>query len=127
MSNNLIAFRQNALNTINDFGMNFTGVNYNIQLASSTEKNIVLPEFLPEGGGLTYTKPSYFVLIGIGSSTADVFGAINNTAELPTTSFALSESQMLRDGMGRFVFAGDTLSFISNGAILLSLSLYFKV
>ena len=123
---NIAAYRINGTNTINDFGLTFTGINYNVLLAPTTQQTLTLPSYIPEGGGLTYKVPTYFILFGIGNNGADVYAAYNEAAVMPTGSFSLSTSQPIYSGNGRFCFAGDTISVIANFATNVSLSFYFK-
>lgn len=126
MSQRIQSYRLNGVNTVNGFGLPFTGVNYNVTLAANTPQTFTIPSFLPEGGGLTYASPTYFVVFGVGHSGADVYAAYNDTAVLPTGSITLSTSGAISDGEGKFVFAGDSISLIASNAINVSMKFYFK-
>jgi hypothetical protein len=85
----------------NGFGLTFTEWNYNIVLASGSTKTLTIPE-----------EDERYIAIFSFEPGSTVYVANNDTAAIPGASFAKSSSQL--NPVGRWVKAGDVLSFITS-------------
>jgi hypothetical protein len=95
----------------NDFTAEFADVKYNVKLASGVAQSVTAPydvglALQPNG------KNAYDVLIKT-SPTACVWVAKNTTAVVSGASFAACDEELIAGVTCRFVYAGDTLSFIT--------------
>lgn len=97
------------------FGMDFSNSNFATTLAAGVAQSVTVPD----------DAQVYQAIIANETGTT-VFCARNTTATLPSGSFAATSSQMLPQS--RRVYAGDTLSFITNDtSAYVSVSFYAGV
>jgi hypothetical protein len=87
---------------VDDFGLRFANLLYNVSLAATTDTTLTIPG----------TAPYYKALIKI-SYNGVVWVALNATAAVPAgTSFASTTSELLNEqNLCREVKAGDVLHF----------------
>lgn len=103
----------NLPNVQNGFGLGFTQVNYNVDLAASTEKHFTVPDYSSMGNTVTYGKNKFIAIMSV-EGNLPVWCALNATAVLPTSSFVEAASQLISSEYARLVKSGDVLSFITD-------------
>lgn len=103
----------NIPNVFNGFGLGYTPVNYNVDLAAGTEKHFTVPDYSSMGMSTTYSKNKFIAVMNV-ESNLPVWTALNATAVVTTSSFAETASQMITGSFARLVKSGDVLSFITD-------------
>ena len=125
MSRGLASYNIPVNNSVNGFGLTFTGINYNVKLAANTEQNFTIPSGIAEGGGVNYKNTGYIAIFYV--ETPGVLGVgYNSTAVLPTGTVGLSSTTMVSDKDAYFVFAGDVISLIADAELNVGIRFYLK-
>lgn len=125
MATQLASYNIPVTNAVNGFGLTFTGINYNVKLAATTEQHFTVPQYVSEGGGVGYRNTGYIAVFYV--EQGGVLGAsVNNTAALPTGTVAESTTTMISDKDAYFVFAGDVISLIADAELNVGIRFYFK-
>lgn len=108
-------FKNNTLReagTINDFGNVFSDIKWFSTLAADTAQSVTVPDSAGMGGSVA-TKNKFIAFFKV-QDGASVFVSNSGTAEVPSGTFDETNSEPVRDGMGRHVVGGTTLSFITH-------------
>lgn len=93
------------INSYNGFGLPISDVdNWSTTLAANVAQTTTVPS-------MPFANCSGWIAVFSYSPGASVFVANNATATIPTSSFGATTSQL--NPVGRFVKAGDVLSFIT--------------
>jgi len=106
-------FNQNIPHgALNDFSCQQADLIYDVALAQDTEKNFTVPGNI--GLGASASTRNAFIAVIRCNPTATVLLSINGTADVPGSSFATSDTEVISSGLGRHVWSEDVMSFITH-------------
>ncbi len=109
-----VLFNQNLpRGAINDFSNLFSDLIYTTTLAANTAQSVTVPLTSALGMGASASASNAFIAIFKVQDAKTVFVSRAGTAVVATGSVAATQSEMIINGMGRHVKAGDTLSLIT--------------
>lgn len=122
--NTLTAYDLNPnLHCINGEGLKPANAVWNTQLAATTEKTIVLPNYTAVGQAQTNQKPQILVKFGYQSGST-VFVAVNQTAA-PDTSGTLTAGFGVINPVALLCKGGDTIHVYPAAQAFMSIALYY--
>ncbi len=95
---------------VNDFSAEQTDEKYSVTLAAGTAKTVTVPS--RPGIGLSITGPKFLMVINVDPADL-VWFSVNGTAVTATglSNFTKTSSEIVKNGIGRYVAAGDVVSF----------------
>lgn len=97
-----------------DFGLAFAESQWDTTLAADTAQSVTVPSFGPVGASVGASN-KFLAIIKVQSGKT-VFVSNSGTADIPGGSFAATDSEIVGEKLGRYVKAGETLSFITHDA-----------